>query len=274
MSTVPEVLLEAALLEADVQMRIVCPFCRGGSTGERCMSIVRTAEGTVKYICHRANCGLAGRSNTSAYEASGQAAQPPRLSTREVKLRPLERRERKLISEAWDMNEIECRPGQWSWDDNTDRLAMPVFGYNGLLRGLMLRSLTGEAPKVLAVKWEAGPFLSWYYANSAATRVLHRLLVVEDIPSAVKVSYIYTPFSRVCALNGTHISQEGLGELIGGGFSNNVVLALDEDASEKALVYSRELALHLGRVRVLLLHRDLKNMNEKEIRECLQNVLW
>lgn len=273
MSNVSEVLLEAALLETDVQTRIVCPFCQGGSTGERCMSIVRTAEGIVKYICHRANCGFAGRSNTPAYEAPGQV-QPPRLSTREVKLRPLEQRERKLVFDAWGMNEQESRPGQWSWDENTDRLAMPVFGYNGSLRGLVLRSLTGESPKVLNVQWEAGPFLSWYYGTTGSYQHRARLLVVEDIPSAVKVSSIYTPFVRMCALNGTHISQDGLKELIGGGFENNVVLALDEDASEKALTYSRELGLHLGRVRVLLLHRDLKNMNEKEIRECLQNVLW
>lgn len=273
MSNVSEVLLEAALLETDVQTRIVCPFCQGGSTGERCMSIVRTAEGIVKYICHRAKCGMAGRSNTPATEVAGKA-QPPRLSTREVNLRPIDRRERKLIFDTWGMAETEWNRGQWSWDDNTDRLAMPVLGYRGSLRGLVLRSLTGESPKVLNVQWEDGPFLSWYYGTTGSYQHRARLLVVEDIPSAVKVSSIYTPFVRMCALNGTHISQDGLKELIGSGYEDSVVLALDEDASEKALAYSRELALHLGRVRVLLLHRDLKNMNEKEIRECLQNVLW
>jgi len=239
------------------------------------MSIVRTAEGIVKYICHRANCGFAGRSNTPAYEAPGQV-QPPRLSTREVNLRPIDRRERKLIFDAWGMAETEWNRGRWSWDDNTDRLAMPVLGYNGSLRGLVLRSLTEAQPKVLNVQWEDGPFLSWYYGTIGRWVVFpkDRLLVVEDIPSAVKVSSMTTPFTRVCALNGTHISQDGLKELIDSGLEDNVVLALDEDASEKALTYSRELGLHLGRVRVLLLHRDLKNMNEKEIRECLQNVLW
>lgn len=271
MSNVSEVLLEAALLEPDVQTRIVCPFCQGGSTEERCMSIVRTADGTVKYICHRSNCGIAGRNNTPSTDPVAGHGRPPR-QTREMSLVALDHMQIAEVCARWQITPAAVNAAQWRWDALSERLAFPVMGHDGKLRGMVLRTLkTGVKPKTLNVQFEPDePFLAWY--AGVLNEFTRKLLIVEDIPSAVKASRCGL-LTDVVALNGTHISHEALLEIRKIANGPNIILALDEDASKLALEYAAKFALHLGRIKVLLLTQDLKDMPNEEIQSCLLNVL-
>lgn len=271
MKNVSEVLLEAALLGTDVQTRIVCPFCQGGSTGERCMSIVRTAAGDVKYICHRSNCGIVGRSNTPN-SVVAESAQPPR-PIRPVRLGAIPEKLYDNIWYKWSIPRSLVKALGWKWDDTSNRLAMTVYGPTGSLRGLVLRTLEPDVtPKVLNVQWEQdSTFLAWHKADDVWGP--HRgVVLVEDIPSAVRVAELGI-YTHAVSLNGTHISDSIVEELRSNCASGEIILALDEDASEKALEYARKLNLVLGRIRVILLMRDFKDMSDKEAKACLRNVL-
>lgn len=268
MRNVAEVLLEAEAIEPDVQTRIVCPFCQGGTTEERCMSIIRTSSGEVKFICHRSNCGIAGRSN-SPYSVVADKPRPPR-QLRPVQLRDLSRSEYDMIWEKWGIT-AHAAGGGWRWDELSNRLAMSVYGPLGNIRGLVLRAMDNAQPKVLTVRWQADePFLAWFRPQDINSECV---ILVEDIPSALKTFYA-CPSMATVALNGTHISDDAILELQRCRATHGrLVIALDEDASVLALEYARNMEAIFGRVRVILLDRDFKNMEEKEIQACLRNAL-
>jgi DNA primase (bacterial type) len=100
----------------------------------------------------------------------------------------------------------------------------------------------------------------WYrygnYRGGFSIGTSKTVFVVEDIPSAISISDWVTGY----ALLGTNLRDEHIQDLAE---YDNIVVALDKDATDKALTMMR--ALH--RVRptgILMLDHDLKTMGDEE----------
>jgi len=86
------------------------------------------------------------------------------------------------------------------------------------------------------------------------------VFVVEDIPSAISISDWVTGY----ALLGTSLRDEHIQDLAE---FKQVVVALDKDATDKALTYMRALN-RIVPTGILMLDKDLKSMGDRE-RECI-----
>lgn len=90
-------------------------------------------------------------------------------------------------------------------------------------------------------------------------------MVVEDIPSAVRVSMCGV---NAVALLGTILNIEKATEIAE--FSGPVTLALDQDATEKSFHHARRWGLLWDEVQVLPLQKDFKDMTDEQIQEKLR----
>jgi len=126
-------------------------------------------------------------------------------------------------------------------------------------RGWVLRSL-GTASHTKALTYTGGKVgLSCY-----KTQPNKPTIVVEDIPSAVRAS----SYVNAVALLGTGIGLERAQE-IQSHARNGVIMALDQDATGESFRWARKWGLLWGDVKVLPLKCDLKDMNEQELKELL-----
>ena len=126
-------------------------------------------------------------------------------------------------------------------------------------RGWVLRSL-GTAAHTKALSYTGGEVgLSWYKTHPHAPTI-----VVEDIPSALRASQ----YINSVALLGTGIGQVRAEE-IAEHARNGVIMALDQDATGLSFRWARKWGLLWGDVTVLPLKQDLKDMNEQELKELL-----
>lgn len=254
-----EILLEAAGLEDEGHVRIVCPTCGGGSSKERSLSLRRT-EGTVLWNCHRASCNERGASGDrgSYFVRTKQEDSEPRRA----RITPYEG-ELVHLPEEW-LDYLEEKIG-WTTEHmakgramlaaGEDRVAYPIFSPLGYRRGWVLRSYDpSERTKTLTRMDVEEPHLSWYrHVNNASC------VVVEDIPSAVRAS-LYTDSVALC---GTGCNREYAMEIAA--HYKDVVWALDADATDQAIRLMRKYALLFESSRVLTLENDLKDTEEKEL---------
>jgi len=261
--------LVGADLEIGEQARIVCPECGGGSTSERCMSITRTTDG-VLFKCFRANCGVqgmvAGRATnlvrTSSDPSSGRLGGKERKA--EVFTPNLEHLSNTDMDCLWKrggLSPAHLDRGGVMKQKGTGRAAFPIYGPVGRRRGYVLRSYSGALPKSLTHMEETGPHTSWYRKDTATRR--SEVLVVEDISSALRGSrYVDT-----IALNGSGGSPETIAEIAA--YYRRIRWALDADATTQALKLHKTYALNFERSSVLILEKDLKDMQENDLKELL-----
>lgn len=235
-----------------------CPFCSGGRGRERSLSLRRVDEVTVLYRCWRASCGRFGRIGGAGYTASGDA-------DRIAKPRPVFSGDTRELGEGW-LSELHDRYGfmgeyvhQLGWRESCEeqsRLVVPIRGPDGLERGVETRAKRGVDPKTLHYRSSDDVWMGWY-GPKQATRTAP-VVLVEDVLSAAKVGLRF----RAASLMGSHVSLDHCMEAAGE--SDNVILALDSDATEKALKYRRRFALLCSLV-VVPLKRDLKYETPEDI---------
>lgn len=268
-----QVAMEALGLEPGQSIRITCPFCGGGSDRERCMSIKLDVEtGLVLYHCFRGNCtegsgvlggglvrtSLAEKSRWKPYDCTGFL---PSTATNRTQ----------VMLETWYIDFTSPYVQDWKYDPDTDRLAMSVYGPVHDLRGYVLRAYDRwTKPKVLSARLtNEAPFQCWLRATG---RTASSIIVVEDIPSAVRVAE--AGYDAVALLGNTP-SDDAMEEIAReANYSKPyrpVVWALDPDATSQAIRLQRSYGLR-GASSVLVLYDDFKNMVNEEVAECLQNV--
>lgn len=258
---------EGMTLEPGQSIRMVCPFCGGGASGERSMSIKLSEEnGLLLYHCFRANCPAAGvigntgnvirmtrpaPSTWQPWDCSGFNAYIPEYGMDKVN--------------EW---RLSVATSGILWDDDTHRLALPVYGPMEDLRGYVLRAVDNRRPKTLSARLRNDvPFQSWTRRGSHLYQP-GRIYVVEDIPSAERLRYLGR---QAVALLGCTPSEEALGEIATearrrGGCE--LAIALDADATQQALRLQRQYGMR-GSSRVLVLPKDIKDMTDIEVIEWL-----
>lgn len=90
--------------------------------------------------------------------------------------------------------------------------------------------------------------------------------LVEDVWSAIKVKQELG--EQVISLMGTHISQE-LAMWLRMNYSGPIYLALDKDATQKAIDYVRKYSHILPNLRPVFLSKDLKYLNVDQMLELI-----
>lgn len=254
--------LEAQALEPGQSVRMVCPFCDGGPDRHKTMSLTHAEDGTLLYHCYRAGCGAGGRLGKGGLVRTRQPTPRPSRIKPSIENRL---REVRGNGDAWGMSAATLNQMGVRWDEETQRFALPMFGPTALLRGRVLRVPPGDTrlPKVLTLPYLDAPVLAWNRERG------DQVIVVEDIPSSLVLEiHGY----RAVALNGTHMTEEAIEEL--DRIATDVVWALDRDAVAKAMRLNASTRMYFGQTAVLVLEKDVKDMDYEEVRRCLSEISW
>lgn len=265
--------LEGAALECGESVRMVCPFCSGGSTNERSLVLTHTDDGALLFICHRDHCGVRGSlGGIGGVRSLDVGAQPrnrlrPEPQSGVLALSPLDvwaPEQRGACMVAWHLKYV---PSSWRWSRHLQRVAMPVLSPTNLVRGYVCRQLDPRVPGPKTLNYKDvfdQPWLHWAEAGAG------RVWVVEDIPSSHRI--VQNSLDSACALMGTYASADVLEEILEVARGRPILVALDKDAIQSSIKLMETLRLrHSGPVMAIVLPKDIKNMTEKELNECLKS---
>ena len=139
-------------------------------------------------------------------------------------------------------------------DVRHDRLVYAIHDKKGVLVDGVGRTLCGSRPKW----YRYGNYRYGFMIGTSKTA-----LVVEDVPSAISVSDWVTGY----ALLGTSLRDEHIEEL---STFDRIIVALDRDATDKALTYMRALNT-LVPTGILMLDKDLKSLGDVEREHTVRN---
>lgn len=262
-----EVRLHAASMSNGQTVYINCPAC----AGHKKLSITRTPEG-VLWNCFKAACNVRGSTVEKASLTSAPAERRElKPYTRPiVPITPLDieyfRERFGIITEYEDI-----------FLSGDDRYIFPIVNYYGHTAGYILREPvwsgvesprkgTGKGPKAVTYMHADGPTQSWYRSNFGRNSVKQRLILVEDMLSAMKVAQ-QTEHTAV-ALLGTELDARKVREL-SMYRPDEVIIALDEDATDKAFKLARKWGLAFPKVRVAILEQDIKDTDNDDVLEVL-----
>ena len=236
--------------------RVDCVFCGGRKT----LSVTKS-DGTLLWNCFKASCDAVGkksvgRSNNEIRQYLGRAST---VGSRGLPRMPL------IVSDVRSHPEaIQYLKDNNCYTAYLDRVITVryeptqrrVLFYSSNQLGCVGRCMD----KTVKPKWRSyGEFSSLLEVGSAKTAVL-----VEDAASAC-AAYATGIYTGV-ALLGTSLTmrQRKLLEKY-----DNVVVCLDKDASKKSIKIRGQLRGTVS-TSVKFLARDLKYLNERQIKECLQ----
>lgn len=145
-----------------------------------------------------------------------------------------------------------------------DRVAIPIW-CDGRQAGWEMRKLPPYNGERKSMHYRNDPSGLWIGEFGPPASRSTPVWLVEDTWSAMKVSQEMALPS--IALMGTHISLDTATYLRYK--ANNYYLALDRDASEKAMVYKRKYSMILPNLRPVFLSKDLKYLNRDQIKELI-----
>lgn len=247
--------LEPIKLREGQTKRINCPFCGGYKTLG-----ISNRDGKRVWHCFKASCGIRGSQNVGmtlegikrrlqgAHTPAKTTANeiPPNLSDPRHHPDAIRYLESVNSLEAFEKGLVEIK-----YSPALKRVIfMMPHGEGGVGR-----SLIGEKPK-----WKNfGNTSGILRIGTGSTAV-----VVEDAASAASVARF--SICSGCALLGTNVSSQQRAELL---HFTNVIIALDKDASRKAISLKSKLE---GRVntRVVFLEDDLKWLTGNQIEAVLR----
>ena len=216
------------------------------SRGKRpCLIITRTESGWF-YCCHRCGIrgyrGLDGLSPAAVRQWFGsRRTPPPRAEAREVRLPDDFTPELPPAALAWflafGLDEGMLSEYRIGYSHAYARMIFPVYMRGRLCywQGRTFGPITGDNPKWLSVRLPRHEDV-WFVARRRRAEdhgVGPEVVVVEDILSALKVSYVRT----AVALLGSYIPDSLMWRLRDRGAG--VTLWLDRDKTDRALHYMR-----------------------------------
>lgn len=248
---------EAAPLAIGESLRGECPVCGGGPSREASFTITRDVDG-VLYRCYRASCDVRGYIPTS-----GRLLQ---VEPKDKVLKPYFGEYRQLAEDEKAF--LLHRFALHSWPayaigmNERGKFVFDVRDANGYGRGYLVRECTWGDPcdraKTRLWMHTEAPSQSFYRADDAS------IVLVEDVISALKV---YQSGHTSVALLGTTLNEEKVRE-IAQLRPNEVVIALDKDATQQSFKHARKWGLAWNRVRVAMLEKDLKD-ERRNVEEIL-----
>lgn len=229
--------------------RLACPACGKAGTFS-----VTHRDGSLMWNCFHADCEERGRTGErlTREKAAGLFTALPDGKPAV----PFEKPKcwsRQISQKGWEYVDSVNTSGRYDdiyYDVRHKRLVYAIYDRQGKLVDGAGRTLINARPKW----YRYGNYRGGFQIGTSSTA-----FVVEDIPSAISISDWATGY----ALLGTSLRDEHIAELVK---FDQVVVALDKDATDKALTYMRALN-SIVPTGILMLDKDLKSMGERE-REC------
>lgn len=249
--------------------KITCPSCEGGVTREKSFSL-RKDPARILFNCWRASCGFKGIIDYNGAfiedgrEEMSRALKPARIFM--GALSPFGVAGINLFDSKFSMTVQDLTEGGVQFAREEDRYAFPVLSPHHGKRGLTLRDFNTRPTTY--PKWDAFPsyanhtWLGWYIRT---VLMEGSVVVVEDPISALKVSRHF----KACFLNGTNLDFEKLLEIDKVASGKGIILALDKDATSKAIELLRSYQFFIGSTATCIhLEKDAKYMSSEEIKEA------
>ncbi len=259
----PEVRLLAVDLEVGQSITRECPWCKRNK-----LSITRNEAGGLLYNCYRASCGERGFIPTDGvYEKPERKA--PKLKPYWGEKLPIKYSDAQYFYRRFGIQSDTAQ--EYIWVTDNDEYLLPICDPYGRERGYVQRQPVWKGdpapvrggrpdyPKARTWMHAQGPTQAWYHNDN------ERVVIVEDQISGIAVMQA----GLTCvALLGTHLDQDKVRE-IASVKPQEVIIALDADATNEALKLARKWGLAFKRTRVAILARDLKEECTDDIPEIL-----
>lgn len=247
----------------------VCPFCRGGTHGEKSLSVGR-AGAFLWWRCHRASCGERGKARLSGHGEEAETTDESRRRYRLFKRQDIPSKLKRELSEQYHIDEETMDLARWSYTADYSglgaRVIFPIYGPTGRFRGEHFRSYEGRTPKGISNIELAENVIGWY-----KYRKYGKILVLtEDHPSALRVAQANVD---ACTLMGTTLNLDRILEIRDQEYAR-VWLSLDRDATGQAVDYMKQFAPYLSTLRIKPLEGpDIKDMSPDEFDLYINEVL-
>lgn len=263
------------MYDAEGEARQLCPWCAGGNSGELSFTIREVSAGLV-YNCYRDSCRAVNPSAGFADASLHPRQQQQKRQDRAARLNPYRGATRDLspaeaayLMRTFNLSAVTLMASGIRWGIDDQRYILPVCDPSGVFRGVVARQFYAKAlgpgePKALTYKARGGAWCHWTPKRLGS--LAGSLVIVEDYISALRVQQLRT---RAVALLGTHCSAAIEAELAHAK-ADRVVIALDNDATQKAYEMAWQLRSSLKHVTVAVLERDLKDLpTDIAVREVL-----
>jgi ribosomal protein L37AE/L43A len=254
--------LEMESLAVGDTIRKSCPKCGKDKT----FTMTRKEDGSVVWNCYSAHCQFRGATYSARTNVVRTTKREQRTHPFTGELRELNDAERAFLEDRIGFVRAHLDRAGVLYAPGEGRYAFPILAPTGARRGWVLRAYDGYDPrwKTLTRLDREEPHLSWYQGTEHSNRVL----VVEDIPSAVRAAAHYPGW--VVAMCGGGIGPDYVRELTA--YAKHIVWAFDSDATAAALRHHRNYGLCFESSSVLPLGDDLKDLSEDELKEVLSHV--
>lgn len=263
-------LVERQRVQAGTSKRITCPSCGGKNT----LSITHTNDGALLWNCYKASCNIAGskrhnqgldfssiKTHIANPDCGKELNSKPSVRTHKLRMSSNPR----YHTEAMDyiakngcMDAFEKEYAHITYDPERHRV---VFFTDDTELNAVGRYL-GNFKKASVPKWIVYGDISEGFLCSQELDSTETVVVVEDAPSACSIARVEGVAGY--ALLGTHLTTSHKNNLRK---FKNVVLALDNDATGKAISMLSKLDNLRAKPRVAFLDEDLKYLTEAELEE-------
>ena len=262
--------------------RVVCPRCNGGGSGERSMTISRLQPTRAHFTCWRATCDM-GNGIVSLTKVNGELltkGKDPRTATSKqisIPSIPLTDRHRAYLRRFLRLDDAMIAYGHIT-SVQDGRICYGIFSPQRRRCGKVVRlykemyighSETATIPKALNQMFSDTAIpMSWYYKGRQVKKQTDTLVLVEDIPSALRLN----PYVDSAALLGTSFGPEKQ-KIVNSRRYGTVYLALDADASRRAAKIKMTQNTNVRNLKVKFLNKDIKNMKDDELQNFLKEIL-
>lgn len=242
--------------------RMDCPSC-----GHRKTFSVTNTRGELLWNCFHADCTARGRTDRRITSDNvgniiSIVTDNGHKKTTQCPDVPFEKPKcwsRQISQKGLDYVDSVNTSGRYDdiyYDVRHKRLVYAIRDNNGKLVDGAGRTLIGARPK-------------WYrygnYRGGFKIGTSDTVFVVEDIPSAISISDWVTGY----ALLGTSLRDEHIKELTK---YQQVIIALDKDATDKALTMMREIN-NVVPTGILMLDKDLKTLGDEERERTIRTAI-
>lgn len=268
--------LAGAQLTAGQTRRVLCPVCGGGKTAELSLTVSRVYDGRIAYHCHRASCDVGGYVDDVGSFTPNAPIQGRVLRPYDKPLRHVTPQDVQYFGDRFHLDEFTVE--RFIKVTDYDEYALPIYADYGKRIGVVIRQpvWSGDvechrkgketAPKTMTYLEVDDEPISIYASMSPHILTLNSVVVVEDQISAIRVWQLGIP---AVALLGTHMNMRRIRAIQRIG-TDGVVIALDEDATDKAFAMAQRWSLAFKSCRVAMLDTDIKDMDDEEIIDILQ----
>lgn len=247
---------------------LLCPFCHGGQTKEKTLSLMHSPNG-IQWKCWRASCDKRGRLSLSLgtfdqgvpvgdLEAGARGTDMAPYYT----LQPLTKAWCDELMDKYSLLKTDAVSKGWMSND-FGHLVIPLAQACRGVIGHEFRSLNGTPKSRMNLT-----SIKAFPRNAIDSKTdKETVIIVEDSISALKVSKV----CRAYSLQGTNLTQNHVEELAKDWPAKRYLLALDKDATQKAADYVKRFSFFIPNLMLCPLKKDLKYYYVADIESLVAN---